>query len=135
VADPSRREGVVASVFVIDDDPQFCEIVQTFLEGEGYEVRVTSAAREALGHLQDHTPDVVLLDLRMPEINGLELLPRIKELTHGAHIVVVTGLNDYRVADLLYENGADEFVTKPIRLPALSRIIARLLSQRPTSLA
>ena len=125
----------MASVFVIDDDPQFCEIVQTFLEGEGYEVDVASAAQDALGHLQDNNPDVVLLDLRMPEINGLELLPRIKALTHGVHIIVVTGLNDYRVADLLYENGADEFVTKPIRLAALSGIIARLLRQRPTSLA
>ncbi len=124
----------MASVFVIDDDPEFCEIVQTFLDGEGHKVDVTSAAQEALGHLQDKNPDVILLDLRMPEINGLELLPRIKELTHGSHVIVVTGLNDYRVADLLYENGADEFVTKPIRLIALSRIIARLLRQRPTSL-
>lgn len=121
----------MSRILIIDDEESLCEVLQTFLEKEGHSVEVMTSAHGALGCLRQACPDVILLDIRMPGTNGLELLPQIKALC-SSHVVVITALNDYRIADLLYELGADGYLTKPLHLSDLSRTIRSLLCKRPS---
>ncbi len=117
------------NILVIDDEPDFCDVVKTFLEAKGHKVSVAFEAEKGLASIQRTRPDVVLLDIKMPDVNGLELLPRIKTVAPDTPVIVVTALNDYRIADLLYESGADEYLTKPVRMDALAQRIERLLEK------
>ncbi len=119
------------SILIVDDERSFCEILETFLAGKDYDVQVATNASEVWAHLEQTYPDLVLMDVRMPDTSGLELLPRIKALSPGSYVVVVTALNDYRIADLLYEAGADGYLTKPVRLEVLDRTITHFLHHRP----
>ena len=116
----------MASILVIDDEFDVRDILRLALEKEGYAVTVAANGTDAMNYLQRNHPDLVLLDVRMPDINGLELLPKIKALC-GSPVIVITGIDDYRIADLLYEVGADGYLTKPFDLGVLSRTIAQLL--------
>ena len=120
----------MASILVIDDEADVCDILQTLLEGAGHTVRTTTTATN-LPALIPPQPDVVLLDVLMPGVNGLECLPEIRALAPSAHILVITGVNDYRLADLFYEGGAQGFLTKPIRNDDLLRTLNRVLEQPP----
>lgn len=104
----------MTNILVIDDEPAVCELLQTILEVAGYSVRTSTSAKN-LPELLIPTPDIILLDVLMPEINGLECLPQIKTHSPDTQVVVITGVNDYRIADLFYEAGAHTFLTKPIR--------------------
>jgi DNA-binding response OmpR family regulator len=121
----------VPSILIVDDERNFCDILKTFLGGKGHEVEAAMTASEVNAYLKNTHPDLVLLDVRMPDTSGLELLPRIKATSPDSFVIVVTALNDYRIADLLYEAGADGYLTKPVRLEALDRTINHFLNQRP----
>lgn len=116
----------MTSILVIDDEPAICDVLQTFLEDEGYNVRTTTSAKN-LVHTLAPPPDVILLDVLMPDVNGLECLPQIKTHAPDARVVVITGVNDYRIADLFYEAGAEGFITKPIRHNNLRETLQRIL--------
>lgn len=115
----------MTKVLVIDDEPAVCEILQTVLEGAGYAVQTSTSAKN-LPELLDFQPEIILLDVLMPEANGLECLPQIKTLSPNAQVVVITGVNDYRIADLFYEAGAHSFLTKPIRHEHLLETLQRI---------
>ena len=120
----------MTNILVIDDEPAVCEVLQAFLEEAGYAVRTSTSAVHLPGLLKP-TPDIVLLDMLMPDINGLECLPRIKALSPSSRVVVITGVNDYRIADLFYEAGAHTFLTKPIRHETLLLTIQGILQEAP----
>jgi len=115
----------MTNILVIDDEPAVCELLQAILEGAGYAVRTATSAKH-LPELLIPTPDIILLDVLMPEINGLECLPQIKTLSPNTQVVVITGVDDYRIADLFYEAGAHTFLTKPIRHDNLIETIKRI---------
>ena len=115
----------MTNILVIDDEPAVCELLQAILYGAGYAVRTSTSAKN-LPELLSPTPNIILLDVLMPEINGLECLPQIKTLLPNTPVVVITGVNDYRIADLFYEAGAHTFLTKPIRHDNLLNIIKNI---------
>ena len=120
-------------ILVIDDESSFCDILETFLQDRDYEVRTANQAEAALLLLTNFNPDIILMDVRMPETSGLELLPQIKAISPESRVIVITGVDDYRVADLLYEAGADGYLTKPVRLHGLLETIHRLEASQPTT--
>lgn len=119
-------------ILIIDDEPDFCGILEAYLTRTGYDTLVANSAEEAFATLGHTQPDLVLLDVRMPDASGLELLPQIKAASSASYVIVVTALNDYRVEDLLYEAGADGYLIKPVRLDELGQAIKDLLSRHPT---
>ncbi len=123
----------MAHILVIDDEPDFCRILEIFLEDKGHQVHSATNAEEIATYLADSQPDLVLMDVRMPDVNGLELLPQLKADLPTCNVIVITALNDYRIADLLYESGADGFLTKPVRLEDLDHAVHRLLNAHTTS--
>src|ERR671934_1858770 len=108
-------------VLVVDDDPQVRELVRVNLEMEGYAVREAANAEEGLVAVDDDAPDLILLDVMMPQVDGWEMLRRVQE-RHGIGSipgVMFSGQLDGDVAREATERGARAFVGKPFELQAL----------------
>jgi two-component system KDP operon response regulator KdpE len=111
------------SVLIVDDEPSLRKVLRTSLSAGGFTVEEARSGEEALGVAQNRAFDLVLLDINMPGIGGVEACRRLRDLSPRAGIVMVTvrDLEDDKVQAL--EAGADDYITKPFRLREL---IARL---------
>jgi excisionase family DNA binding protein len=107
-------------VLVVDDDEQVREVVRVNLELEGYTVREAANAEEGLGAVEDEPPDLILLDVMMPQVDGWEMLRRVQE-RHGIGsipVVMFSGQLESAGAEAM-EHGAEAFVGKPFDLRTL----------------
>ena len=101
-----------AKVLVVDDEPHIRRLLRTTLERNNYDVLEAAGAREAMDRLTNSQPDVVLLDLGLPDRDGLELVPLIRKRSKATLLVVsARDATDQKVAAL--DLGADDYVTKP----------------------
>ena len=108
-------------VLVVDDDPQVREVVRVNLEMEGYTVREAGNAEEGLAAVEDDAPDLILLDVMMPQVDGWEMLRRAQE-QHGRGsipVVMFSGQLESSAKREAEERGAQGFVGKPFDLRAL----------------
>jgi len=108
-------------VLVVDDDPQVREVVRVNLEMEGYTVREAGNADEGLAAVEDDAPDLILLDVMMPQVDGWEMLRRVQE-RHGIGsipVVMFSGQLEGSAEREAAERGAQAFVGKPFDLRAL----------------
>ena len=102
-------------VLIVDDDPGVRRHVRVSLEAEGYTVREAGSAEEGLGVLDEATPDLVLLDVMMPEVDGWEMLQRVQE-RHGIGtipVIMFSGKVDSQGAEEAATRGAQGFIGKP----------------------
>lgn len=117
-------------VLVVDDEPQILRVMRASLPIRGYEVLTASSGEEALNQLSKQVPDLVILDLAMPEMSGLEVCRRVREFSSVPIIVLsAKGSESDKVSAL--DLGADDYVTKPFgmdELLARSRAVLRRLS-------
>jgi excisionase family DNA binding protein len=111
------REGPV--VLVVDDDPGVRDLVRANLEAEGYTVRDAGSADEGMRQLDEETPDLILLDVMMPQVDGWEMLRRVQEQRGPAGIPVVMFSGQAEAADEAESRGAQGFVGKPFDLQRL----------------
>src|ERR1700758_3640713 len=114
----SRRMNEVAlpsqgSVLIIDDEVEIRESLQTLLELEGYEVEAAATGEEGLARLGEHPFDLVLLDLALPDRNGIELLPEIRALDFQIAIIMITAYGTVEDAVRAMQSGAANFLQKP----------------------
>jgi len=107
---------------IVDDDPLMRMLARAALESSGWNVEEAENGREALSAFQRLHPDVVLLDVMMPEMDGYAACAAIRILPEGAHIpiLIMTGLDDYNSITKAYDAGATDFLTKPLNGPLLS---------------
>lgn len=112
------------SLLVVDDDEIFCRYLDTTLRARGHQVVYETDARRAMGHLRGHSFDAVLLDLLMPEIDGLELLEQIREHFNVLPVLVVTAHGSAETTLEAMRRGATDFVTKPVDASHLELRIA-----------
>ena len=108
-------------VLVVDDDPNVREVVRVNLEMEGYTVREAGNAEEGLAAIEDDEPDLILLDVMMPQVDGWEMLRRVQE-RHGVGsipVVMFSGQVESSARREAEERGAHAFVGKPFDLRAL----------------
>ena len=117
-------------VLVVDDEPQILRVMRASLPIRGYEVLTASSGEEALDQLSKQVPDLVILDLAMPEMSGLEVCRRVREFSTVPIIILsAKGSESDKVAAL--DLGADDYVTKPFgmdELLARARAVLRRLS-------
>src|SRR6266516_3723272 len=106
-------------VLVVDDDPQVRELVRVNLEMEGYSVREAANAEEGLSAVEDDAPDLILLDVMMPQVDGWEMLRRVQERHGIGSIPVVMFSGQLDASSEAAERGAQGFVGKPFDLRAL----------------
>ena len=118
-------------ILIVDDEPGIRFGVRDFLEAEGLEVEEADSAASAEKGVREFHPDAVVLDHMLPDGTALELLPRIREIDPTVPVVVLTGHATIDLAVRAVKEGADQFLAKPVELPALLVMIRRLLeSQR-----
>jgi two-component system KDP operon response regulator KdpE len=109
---------VDVSILVVDDEPTFQRILIIALRARGYRVRLASTGREALDVMAGQEPDVVLLDLGLPDMDGVEVCRHVRRWS-SAPIIVLTadGHEDRKIGAL--DEGADDYITKPFSMPEL----------------
>lgn len=121
-------------ILVVDDDPDHLRVVCTILEQSGYEVQDAADAEQALSRVHEFAPALVLTDLRLPGMDGVELLERVREGLDGVEVIVMTGHEDMTSAIGAMRSGAFDYVTKPIEVAALLDLVARCLRERELNL-
>jgi len=114
-ASPGRGESARPSILIVDDDDRLREFVRVNLEMEGYAVREASNADEGLKALEEEPPDLILLDVMMPQVDGWEMLQRVHE-RHGVGaipVIMFSGKVDEEALKRAAAQGAQGFVGKP----------------------
>jgi DNA-binding NtrC family response regulator len=117
-------------VLVVDDDPSIRFGVRGFLEARDCEVEEAGTCAAAEERLRGSLPDVVVADYRLPDGSALDLLPRFREQAPGIPFLILTAHGSIDLAVRAIQAGADQFLTKPVELPALLVLIRRLDDQR-----
>lgn len=109
---------MMSRVLVVDDDIQLCELLGEVLENEGYHVDTVHCGESALEFIQSHPVDLVLLDVMLPNLSGIQVARRICQ-RFATPILMLTALNDD--ASMLdgYQAGADQYIAKPFNVPEL----------------
>lgn len=104
-----------ARILIVDDNPDSVTIMQTILENRGFQVSTAACGAEALAHIKQNGADLVLLDVMMPEMSGLEVLQRIKDDSTTGMLPVILVTAKTHDDDVLsgYQYGADYYITKP----------------------
>ena len=115
-------------VLVVDDNEVILDILKQFL-GRGYTVEVVGNASLALASVVQKTPDVILLDVRMPGVDGLSLLKSLRDMGVQTPVFVMTGYDSTQVAMEALEKGATGYLPKPFDLIHLDRLIAHAVGQ------
>lgn len=116
----------MAQILVVEDDHRLAQLMVAYLAERGHVVHVAGTAQAALGRMARESPDVILVDLGLPDLDGLELCRRIRPGFEGA-IIVLTARGDTLDEVAGFEAGADDYITKPLRPEALlARIQAHL---------
>ncbi|WP_328345755.1 response regulator transcription factor [Micromonospora sp. NBC_00421] len=100
-------------VLVVDDDPTVSDVVRRYLEQDGCEVRLAADGAAGLAAIAAHRPDLVVLDLMMPGINGLDVCRRIRRQLPDLPVIMLTALGEEADRVLGLEVGADDYMTKP----------------------
>ena len=131
-AEPARTPSLLtngASVLLIDDDATSREALTDLLEEEGYEVLSAAGGEEGLETARRHRPDLLLLDMMMPGIDGVEVIRRIRSepTLKRLRIIALTGDVTRTRLQNVFEAGADRFVAKPFRIPELLDSVRTML--------
>lgn len=108
-----------SKILVVDDEPQVLEILDTFLSMKGYEVTTAGNGQDALSRYKEGRPHIVLLDIRMPEVSGMDVLRKIRESDQQTVVIVVSGFGDMETVQEALEMGADHYIEKPMNLSGL----------------
>jgi two-component system KDP operon response regulator KdpE len=119
-------------LLVVDDEPQILRVMRASLPARGYEVRTAPGGEEALDEIRKEAPDLIVLDLVMPKISGLEVCRRVREFSSVPIIVLsAKGSESDKIAAL--DLGADDYVTKPFSLDELLARVRAVLRRSPAA--
>ena len=116
------------TIMVVDDHPDVVEIVRITLEAKGFNVKCATSGQQLFAGLEEQRPDLIILDIMMPQMDGLEVLRRLKGVpeTSSIPVIMLTALNKYE--DVFgYKTGADYYIRKPFTSNQLMAGINRLL--------
>jgi DNA-binding NtrC family response regulator len=114
----------------VDDEPGLRFGIRDFLELQGYEIDEAESCREAQEIFRTSRPDIVIADYMLPDGTALDLLPRLKEINPDIPLLILTAHGSIDLAVRAIKEGAEQFLTKPLELPALMVILKRLLENQ-----
>lgn len=115
-------------ILVVDDEDALRLVLSTELEGEGYHVASAADGQEAINILGGQDFDLILLDIKMPNVDGFEVLKFVKEKQPKTKVVMLTGFADLKNAIESKKLGAEDFVSKPYDLVDLLTTVERVLT-------
>src|SRR5688572_7633471 len=117
-------------ILVVDDEAGARSVLAETLRGEGYTIETAGDAFKALGRLEEFSADLVLTDLNMPGMDGVELLRKLKEHDAELPVVLMTAFGGVETAVTAMREGAADYLTKPLNLDELSIVLERALERR-----
>ena len=120
-------------IMVIDDENVVCSMTKAVLEQEGYRVETFSSAQPALNRLKEEKFDLIITDLKMKGIDGMEILKTIKTESPGTKVIMITAFASLDAAIEALRGKVDDFFPKPIKFSDLKACIRRLLALEPIS--
>ncbi len=118
MSDSAPRQGVPVVVLVVDDDPPIRRFLKAGLENEGYTLVEAATGQDGIAQAATRAPDLVLLDLGLPDVDGFEVVRRIREWS-GMPIIVLTARGQEGDKIRALDSGADDYVTKPFSMGEL----------------
>lgn len=122
-------------ILVVDDEFDILSLLERYLTKHGYEVSTASTAGAALENLSESPKDLVITDFRLPDMNGLELLKKIKELSVDTRVIIITGYSDIRMAVEVIKYGAADYLTKPLYPEELLNLVKETLNGKTDALS
>lgn len=120
----------MANVLIIDDDEMMCDMLSAAVSQMGHHVEIAGTLKDGLREASSGDPDVVMLDVRMPDGNGLDVLPSIREAPSSPEVIIMTGFGDPDGAELAIKNGAWDYIEKPSSIQAMKLPLIRALQYR-----
>jgi DNA-binding NtrC family response regulator len=110
-------------VLIADDEVEFIETLGTRLKLRNFETTTVSSGMAALKAVEEETPDVLVLDLKMPDLNGLEVLAKVKEDYPAVEVIILTGHGSFEAGREGMDQGAFDYIMKPVDL---NQLIAKI---------
>ncbi|HET9912866.1 MAG TPA: response regulator transcription factor [Anaerolineales bacterium] len=115
-------------ILVIDDDSAVTDLLSLLLKSQGFDVSATNSSTDGLSMIRDDSPDVVVLDLMMPEMDGWQICKTVREFSQ-VPIIILSALNDPSMIASVLDAGADDYLTKPTPSRVLVAHINRLVNR------
>jgi DNA-binding NtrC family response regulator len=122
--------GQTASILVVDDEENAREGLSKILSKEGYKVETAANGKEAIDSLKRQRYDLVITDMRMPLMDGFEVLREIKKMDENIGVIMITAYGEVESYLEAMNMGAFEYINKPVRVNELKRVIAKVLEAR-----
>ncbi len=122
-----RRNVHKKRVFIIEDDEEMRSLLTDMMTEEGFEADSVENGSEAFRRLAKESFDLIVTDIRMPGLSGLDILPGLRRLQPDVPIIVITAFGGYDVRQRALERGADAYLEKPIRLRELRTLIHEMV--------
>jgi two-component system alkaline phosphatase synthesis response regulator PhoP len=123
---------MAGTVLVVEDEPQILQLLEFWLQSEGYDVVTASDGRAAIEKLEGDPPDIVILDVMLPHVSGVEVLEKIRSLPgwRDTPVLMLTAKRAEQDIVRAFDAGADDYVAKPFQLEELVARMQRLLRGR-----
>ena len=122
-----KSDGIYGHILVIDDDIDFSEMLLGYLESLGYQASLAIDGTTALDLINRHNFQTILLDLGLPDIDGMEVLRQLQKQNHRAPIIVITGSGTIENAVAAIKAGAYDFIAKPLDFKVFEVVLERAL--------
>lgn len=122
----------MAQVLIADSDQAHTDLVEILLSLDHHEVHTLREGRAALEFLRNHTPDLIILDIQLPDISGIEVCARVKKVSRlrNVPVMILTGVRDRTLLEQALLASADDVVPKPLEGKDFRAMVANLLSPR-----
>lgn len=112
-----------ARLLIVDDDPTLAAMISEMLHASGYRTRVAHSATEAFWAIMQEMPDAILLDIGLPGLSGVEIIPALRFASGNVKIIMVSGVSDMALAKQALAYGAFDFIPKPVDLERLRETV------------
>ena len=113
----------VKTILVIDDEQEACEFIKSFLEARGYIVNAVYNGNDGIVAIKDKKPTLVFLDMRLPDMTGIDVLSKLREDKVTAKIILMTAIDDEKEIEKAKQLGAMGILSKPVQLPKLNEAV------------
>ena len=116
------------NLLVVDDEAEICDFLKTFFEDRDFDVRTANSGEQAIEQIGTQKPQVVLLDIHMPGMDGMKTLREIKKQFPGVKVIMVTAIETREKIEEAMRLGADNYITKPLSLEYLEKDVQDKIS-------
>ncbi len=114
----------MTKILVVDDEIDVCDFVKQFFEERNFRTFTALSGEEALRILKKEKPDIILLDIRMKKMDGIETLKRIREIDKDVKVIMVSAVDEQDKMKICRKLGASKYVTKPLVLEELEKVVS-----------